>query len=89
MDGLVGADVGEDGLVTRIRIDPRAMRLGSGELAERLLGVVRAAQLRHVAPPALDPGDLSRRLDELEVQAARDFEHLTALLDDTIRRLAD
>ncbi|WP_214323352.1 hypothetical protein [Nonomuraea sediminis] len=85
----MSADVGEDGFVTRIRIDPRAMRLGSEDLAERLLRVVRAAQASHVAPPAFDPGDVARRLDELEIQAARDFEHLTALLDDTIRKLGD
>lgn len=97
-DGLVSADLGADGLLTALRIDPRALRLGSRELGGQIVIAVRAAQQAHldrmgesgeepVAPEGLEPQTLARRLDELEVQASRDFDRLTSALDETLRRL--
>ncbi|MEU4234123.1 YbaB/EbfC family nucleoid-associated protein [Nonomuraea sp. NPDC026600] len=95
--GQVSADVGADGLLTALRLDPRALRLGSRELAGQIVVAVRAAQRAHLdrmgesseEPVALGEHEqtLARRLDELEVQASRDFDRLTSALDETLRRL--
>ena len=52
-DGLVAAEFGAGGL-TELELHPKAMRLSSGELAERVKEVVRAAS-----------ADLQRRLGDL------------------------
>ncbi|MGN9842419.1 hypothetical protein ACTMTI_30275 [Nonomuraea sp. H19] len=94
--GLVGAVVGEDGLLARLRLDPRAMRFGSHELADYILGAVRAAQqdrLKRVGEPApppeesLDTEELIRRVNDMEAQAASDFARLTSSLEEMLRRL--
>jgi hypothetical protein len=96
--GLVIASVGSDGLLARLRLDPRALRLGSHDLAELIVGAVRAAQEEHLAQAPDEPEQpedpeaerrLSSRLDELEVGAVRDFERLTSALDEVLRRLED
>jgi hypothetical protein len=97
-DGQVSADVCADGLLTALRLDPRALRLGSQELAGQIVIAVRAAQRAHLdrmgesseepaAPGEHEAQTLARRLDELEVQASRDFDRLTSALDETLRRL--
>ncbi|HUR05934.1 MAG TPA: hypothetical protein VM347_25535 [Nonomuraea sp.] len=95
--GQVSANVGADGLLAALRLDPRALRLGSRELAGQIVVAVRAAQQAHLdrmgesseEPVALGEHEqtLARRLDELEVQASRDFDRLTSALDETLRQL--
>ncbi|MGW0805892.1 hypothetical protein [Nonomuraea sp. NPDC002799] len=94
--GLVRAVVGEDGLLAELRLNARAMRFSSKDLAEHVLAAVRAAQqdrLSRAEPPAeeesLDEEELIRRLDDLELQAARDFAQLTASLDEALRRIEE
>jgi hypothetical protein len=91
VDELVTAEVGEDGLLTAVRINPRAMRLGSAELAGHVVEAVRAAQREQEQPPRDPPGlgALLQRLDELETQADRDFDLVNSRLDDTLRRIAE
>ncbi|GAA3688576.1 hypothetical protein GCM10022224_062550 [Nonomuraea antimicrobica] len=94
-DGLVRASVGADGLLAGLRLDARAMRFGSHDLADHVVSAVRAAQqdrLSRLDKPAEppEPPDLKEfvhRLDDLEAQAARDFAQLTSRLDETLRRL--
>ncbi|MDP9850070.1 YbaB/EbfC family nucleoid-associated protein [Streptosporangium lutulentum] len=97
--GLVGAEVGTDGLLTGLRLNPRALRLGSDALAEHVVSAVRAAQKDRLgrispdgsdeppAPEGLDPAALIRRLDEMEIHAARGFERVTSTLEETLRHL--
>jgi DNA-binding protein YbaB len=58
---LVGAEVDSGGGLRRVDIDPRAMRLGSHELAEQVCQAVRAAQ-----------ADVQRRGQELLADALGD-----------------
>ncbi|WP_101790054.1 hypothetical protein [Nonomuraea indica] len=94
--GLVRAVVGEDGLLAELRLNARAMRFGSDDLADHVLSAVRAAQqdrLSRIEPPAeeqsLDVEEFTRRLDDMENQAARDFARLTASLDEALRRIEE
>lgn len=91
MEELVTAEVGEDGLLAAVRINPRAMRLYSEELARHVVEAVRAAQREHEQPPRDPPGldALLHRLDELEAQADRDFDCVNSRLDDTLRRITE
>ncbi|SEH00958.1 YbaB/EbfC DNA-binding family protein [Nonomuraea solani] len=96
--GLVGATVGADGLLERVRIAPRALRLDSQELEEQVLAAVRAAQQDRLAragepapadevPPALAPDTMAKRLDEFEAEALGRFSQMNASLDELLRRL--
>ncbi|WP_433253510.1 YbaB/EbfC family nucleoid-associated protein [Streptosporangium sp. CA-135522] len=96
--GLVSVLVDEDGLLARLRLDPRTMRLGSHELADHIVAAVRTAQrdrLERMDEPAalaeegLDAQEFIRRLDDMEAQAAQDFARLTSSLDETLRRLEE
>ncbi|TDE22005.1 YbaB/EbfC family DNA-binding protein [Nonomuraea mesophila] len=95
--GQVRAVVGEDGLLARLKLDPRAMRLASHDLAEHIVAAVRAAQQDRLArtpepgPPQDDLAteELIRRVNDLEAQAAGDFARLTSSLDEMLRRLDD
>ncbi|MEV4114790.1 hypothetical protein [Nonomuraea sp. NPDC049695] len=93
--GLIRAVVGEDGLLARLRLDARAMRLGSEDLAGHVLSAVRAAQqdrLSRAEPsPEENPGmdEFMRRLDEMEAQTAQDFAFVTSSLDEALRRLKE
>ncbi|MFB9832541.1 YbaB/EbfC family nucleoid-associated protein [Actinoallomurus acaciae] len=98
--GLVSAEVGADGLLADLRLNPRALRLGSAALAEDIVSAVRAAQedLRgqidesagtQALPEGLDPSVLVRRLDELEAQAGLGFLRFSTALDEALRRLDD
>ncbi|MEO3800749.1 YbaB/EbfC family nucleoid-associated protein [Nonomuraea sp. B1E8] len=96
--GQVRAVVGEDGLLARMKLDPRAMRLGSHELAGHIVAAVRAAQqdrLARVGEPATPaeegPGteEFIRRVNDMEAQAASDFARLTSSLEEMLRRLDD
>lgn len=97
-DELVAATVDDEGLLETLRLDPRVLRHGSYDLAERVVAAVRAAQREHLsrtADPAdaadaaagPDPEPLAQRLDEMELQAVRDFDRLVSALDETLRRL--
>ncbi|MFG3437972.1 YbaB/EbfC family nucleoid-associated protein [Nonomuraea sp. NPDC047897] len=94
-DGLVTATLGDDGLLETLRLDPRMLRHGAQDLAEHVVAAVRAAQRHHLSRTAdapdtasgPDPEPLVRRLDEMEVQAVRDFDRLVSALDETLRRI--
>lgn len=99
-NGQVRADVGPDGLLAALHVDPRALRLGSQELARQIVVAVRTAQQAYFdrldagteepdVPEGLEPETLVQRLDELEVQALRDFDRLTSTLDKALRGLED
>lgn len=47
-DGLVQAEVGMDGLPTRLTISPIAMKLPAHDLAEHVVTAIRAAHARRV-----------------------------------------
>lgn len=95
---MISADVGADGLLEGLRLNPRALRLGSEMLAGHIVAAVRAAQENlsdqigesaadSATAGGLEPAALVRRLDEVEDQAAQNFTRLTATLDETLRRL--
>ncbi|WP_214408840.1 hypothetical protein [Sphaerisporangium fuscum] len=95
--GQIVAVVGVDGLLEDLRLNPRSLRMGSEELAEHIVSAVRAAQQDRLSrtgesepdaeAAAIDPAELMRRLDDLEVQALRDFGSLNATLDEMLRRM--
>ncbi|MEV4097905.1 hypothetical protein [Streptosporangium saharense] len=96
----MSADVGADGLLAGLTLNPRALRLNARPLTEHIVSAVRAAQRDRIArlderaegetaQDGLDPAELVRRLDEFEAQATRDFDRLTWTLDETLRRLDD
>jgi DNA-binding protein YbaB len=100
LDGLVSAYVGGDGLLERLQLNPRALRLSSEALAEHIVSAVRVAQkdLRDqtgesvrvgAVPEGLDPATMVRRLDEMETQADLGFARLTSALDEALRRLEE
>ncbi|MEV2272755.1 YbaB/EbfC family nucleoid-associated protein [Nonomuraea africana] len=84
-DGLVEASADGQGGLTRLRIDPRALRLGEAALGEKVTAVLRAAQEdagRQAKEIADEVGEraaaLQEPLDEMFVrqrveQAARDL----------------
>ncbi|GAA2410029.1 hypothetical protein GCM10010404_80010 [Nonomuraea africana] len=84
-DGLVEASADGQGGLTRLRIDPRALRLGEVALGEKVTAVLRAAQEdagRQAKEIADEVGEraaaLQEPLDEMFVrqrveQAARDL----------------
>ncbi|MEU8172932.1 YbaB/EbfC family DNA-binding protein [Microbispora hainanensis] len=76
-DGLVGVEVSARGL-SELELHPKAMRLSSGELAERIKETMRAAsddlyqQMNRVMADALgEEGDQSRFLDDPEAVLAQ------------------
>ncbi|WP_326820603.1 YbaB/EbfC family nucleoid-associated protein [Streptosporangium sp. NBC_01756] len=95
--GMVGAVVGEDGLLATLRLDARAMRFGSMDLADHIVSAVRAAQQDRLermdeatsAEEGVLPEEFMRRLDDMEAQASHDFARLTSSLDETLRRLEE
>lgn len=87
---LVSAEVGTDGLLEGLRLNPRALRLSSEALAGHIVAAVRAAQLNRIGECPADEADvygLIRRIDEIEVQTARDFDRLTSTIEDSLHRL--
>ena len=88
--GRVRAKVGVDGLLERLELDPRALRLGSGELAGQITLAVRTAQEDWSAKRDLGPLDqkmVVRRLDEMQADTDCGYARLMATLDETLRRL--
>ncbi|MEU0484767.1 YbaB/EbfC family nucleoid-associated protein [Streptosporangium sp. NPDC006013] len=99
-DGLVRATVDGGGMIQGIRLDARAMRLGSEGLAEALTDVVRAAQedarrrtesllrsaLGGETPPVIDVGRTLRRFEEVQESFARSMDGSFAELDRLRRR---
>ncbi|MCF6471088.1 YbaB/EbfC family nucleoid-associated protein [Nonomuraea sp. MG754425] len=83
-DGLVAAACDGQGGLSRLRIDPRALRLGEAALGRKVTEVLRAAQeeagqqAQEIADRAGSGASLSAPLDETFVrarveQAARDL----------------
>ncbi|GLW09963.1 hypothetical protein Misp01_50920 [Microtetraspora sp. NBRC 13810] len=97
--GWVSAEVGADGLLEGLRLNPRLLRSSSDELAGHVVSAVRAAQQDRLGKletagdeetaAGVDPAELMRRLDDLEAQAALDFTRLNAALDETLRRIQE
>ncbi|GAA2206674.1 hypothetical protein GCM10009850_021320 [Nonomuraea monospora] len=83
-DGLIEAAADGEGGLTRLHIDPRAMRLGESALAREVAAVLRAAQedaarkAQEIADAAESAAALPQPLDETFVrgrveQVARDL----------------
>ncbi|MGN9836796.1 hypothetical protein ACTMTI_01605 [Nonomuraea sp. H19] len=94
----MGAEVGTDGLLEGLRLNPRVLRLSAEALARHIVSAVRAAQQDRLGrigecPPGpsegLDLEGLICRIDEMEVQTARDFDWLTSTIEETLRQLED
>ncbi|MGP4022415.1 YbaB/EbfC family nucleoid-associated protein [Actinomadura sp. 3N407] len=68
-DGLVTARVTAGGRIDEVRIAPRALRLGSHEIADRAAAAINAAldalEQATAAEGAADPAELAERLGEL------------------------
>jgi hypothetical protein len=96
-DGLIHARVTDADGLAALTLNPRAMRLDSAELAERILATVRAAQAdlqqrkQAVAGPEFDPAALAdpsaiqAQLDEAAASFRRTSTDVSAVLD-LIRR---
>lgn len=77
-DGLLRVRVSSDGCLDDLRIDPRAMRLGSEVVAETILDLSRRAR-----------EDLGRRFDEADGESGEDFSAaVTEELTGSLERLA-
>jgi hypothetical protein len=91
----VRAELGPDGRLERLHLDPRALRLGSADLAAQIVAAVRTAQDAWAEPrpePAgagPDAEDVTRRLEEIQASAESGFSWLMTALDETLRRLDD
>ncbi|WP_431913774.1 YbaB/EbfC family nucleoid-associated protein [Nonomuraea jabiensis] len=83
-DGLIEAAADGQGGLTRLRIDPRALRLGEATLGREVTAVLQAAQedaarkAQEIADEAMGAAHLPEPLDETFVrqrveQAARDL----------------
>jgi DNA-binding protein YbaB len=92
-DGLIRAEFTDAEGLTGLTVNPRAMRLDSTELAERILATVRAARAdlearkREVAGPEFDPAVLPdpdtirARLDDAAATFQRTSTDVAAVLD--------
>ncbi|MFI6391848.1 YbaB/EbfC family nucleoid-associated protein [Nonomuraea sp. NPDC050540] len=86
--GMINAEVGPNGRISRLKIEARAMRLDSAELAEQVVEAVTAAQdeldraTRALLPPGenADPADIMRQFEDLQDGFARES-------DDRVDRL--
>ncbi|MFI6538464.1 YbaB/EbfC family nucleoid-associated protein [Nonomuraea sp. NPDC050547] len=86
--GMINAEVGPNGRISRLKIEARAMRLDSAELAEQVVEAVTAAQdeldraTRALLPPGenADPADIVRQFEDLQDGFARES-------DDRVDRL--
>ncbi|MGW0802296.1 YbaB/EbfC family nucleoid-associated protein [Nonomuraea sp. NPDC002799] len=74
-DGLVEASAGGQGELTRLRLDPRALRLGEAKLGATVTAVLRAAQ-----------EDARRQAQEIADDAASGSPGLPEPLDETFVR---
>ncbi|MBB5074874.1 YbaB/EbfC family nucleoid-associated protein [Nonomuraea endophytica] len=78
--GMISAAVGHDGRIRKLKIEARAMRLDSAELAEQVVEAVTAAQddldraTRALLPPGenADPADIMRQFEDLQDGFARE-----------------
>ncbi|MEV4894222.1 YbaB/EbfC family nucleoid-associated protein [Nonomuraea sp. NPDC055795] len=86
--GMINAMVGPNGRISKLKIEARAMRLDSAELAEQVVEAVTAAQddldraTRALLPPGenADPADIMRQFEDLQDGFARES-------DDRVDRL--
>ncbi|MFI6900040.1 YbaB/EbfC family nucleoid-associated protein [Nonomuraea sp. NPDC050394] len=86
--GMINAAVGPDGRISKLKIEARAMRLDSAELAEQVVEAVSAAQedldraTRALLPPGENagPADIMRQFEDLQDGFSRES-------DDRVDRL--
>ncbi|MFD9940257.1 YbaB/EbfC family nucleoid-associated protein [Nonomuraea sp. NPDC059023] len=86
--GMINAAVGPNGRISKLKIEARAMRLDSAELAEQVVEAVTAAQddldraTRALLPPGenADPAAVMRQFEDLQDGFARES-------DDRVDRL--
>ncbi|XVQ11666.1 YbaB/EbfC family nucleoid-associated protein [Spirillospora sp. CA-255316] len=95
-DGKVRVTAGPGGLLKSVELDPRALRLGSEELAEQVMAAVNAAltDLRSAAAgaaaaQAVDPAALTNALHELQDRSVRQMEMISQAFNDALSRLGD
>jgi DNA-binding protein YbaB len=93
-DGKVRVTAGPGGLLKSVELDPRALRLGSEELAEQVMAAVNAAltDLRSAAAgaaaaQAVDPAGLANALHELQDRSVRQMEMISQAFNDALSRL--
>jgi hypothetical protein len=90
--GQVQVTVTTGGKLAEVRIDPRAMRLGSAALGEQIVAAGNAAldDLRaHAAsvPGVADPAALAERLADVQGQSVRQMELLRQGITDALRQI--
>lgn len=90
-DGMVRVEV-EAGKVTRVTLDPRAMRRPSEDLAEAFTAAVNAAFANLATTPAQatplqDPAALEARLVELQDQSVRQMSRYMQGISEVLARL--
>ncbi len=86
------------GLIESVQLEPRVLRMATGELAGHLVAALNAAvdDLRAnalAAPgagavPGIDVGVLAKRLSEVQDQAARELYQLTSALQDVVAKIS-
>lgn len=93
-DGRIKVTAVTGGRVSAIEIDPRAMRMGSQEMAEQMLVAVNAAlddlRARTTASTAAEVPDLAalgRLAEDIQNQGLRQMELIRQSVNDTIARL--
>lgn len=93
-DGMVQVTVGPPGRVTALTLDPRAMRMASGALAEEISRAVNEAladlqeQAAAAVPGQVDLGSLGDRLRQIQQDAGRQLTAFTDSLVEAQERLA-
>ncbi|MEV4093264.1 YbaB/EbfC family nucleoid-associated protein [Streptosporangium saharense] len=90
--GLVRATAGGAGTLDSLRLDPRALRAGSQELAEQIVEAVNAAlsDLRSragVAPPVPGVTGLEAELERLQEEALTRLDAFTGAIGDVLARI--
>jgi DNA-binding protein YbaB len=88
-DGTVRVEVAAGGRIERVTVDPRAMRLGSHEVAERVITAVNAAlddldakAAERGAFGGLDAAEMSARAQEIQNASLRQLQTYAASLRD-------
>ncbi|HEU5159760.1 MAG TPA: hypothetical protein VFU43_22385 [Streptosporangiaceae bacterium] len=87
--------VAAEGRLEKVELDPRAMRLPSGQLAEHLAAAANAAlaEMRARAPAqetaGIDPAMLAERVERLTDEGLRSMATITQAIEDAVARVAE
>lgn len=87
-DGRVRATVVAGGRLAAVRIDPRAMKLGSETLGEQIVIAVNAAlDELHAAPASPGEGDPAAHLRRIQDEAVLRLDVFTKAVEDALARV--